>query len=286
MSKILMVYFSQSGTTDKVAESIALGFRASGHTVDLFNIKHGSPKSVEGYDLLGIGSPAYYFRPSINITEYVNSLPSLNGLPNFVFVLYGTYFGDTGNNIRNALRMKGAKEVGYFKCRGADLYQGYLKEGYLFSPDHPLMAELTHAEKFASKISCIIAGHNYSEPELDPPPAIIYRLERFFTHRWLVEKIYSRLFRVNNKKCTVCALCMKQCPTGNIIANKEGNPIWSRNCILCLSCEMNCPQEAITSVLSWPLFKPVLMYNVKHASRDRSLDYVRVKHFQGSTTRV
>ena len=286
MSAILMVFFSQSGTTARVAESIAFGLRASGHRVDLCNIKHGYPKSIAGYDMIGIGSPAYYFRPSMNITDYVNSLPSLNEMPNFVFVLYGTYPGDTGNAIREALRMKGAREVGYFKCRGADLYQGYLKAGYLFSPDNPLKDELSQAEEFASEISGIMAGQTYTRPEPDPPPTIIYRLERFFTNRWLIKTIYSRLFHLDKQKCTACSVCMMQCPTNNISANNEGQPVWSRNCLLCLSCEMNCPQEAITSPASWPLFKPVFMYNVTRASRDSSLDYVRVKHTKGRTTRV
>ncbi len=285
MSKILMVFFSQSGTTARVAESIAAGFKRYGHTVDLCNIKHGAPKSVEGYDMIGIGSPAYYFRPSINITEYLNSLPSLNGMRNFVFVLYGTYPGDTGNIIREGLRMKGAREAGYFKCYGADLYQGYLKAGYLFSPDHPLREELSQAEEFASGISEIMAGQKYTQPEPDPSPAIIYRLERFFTNRWLIKTIYSRLFHLDNNKCTACSVCIKQCPTKNISADNEGQPVWSRNCVLCLSCEMNCPQEAITSPASWPLAKPVFMYNVTRASRDSSLDYVRVKHIKGLTTR-
>ena len=286
MSKILMIFFSQSGTTARVAESIAAGFRKFGHGVDICDLKHGAPKSVEGYDILGIGSPAYYFRPTLNIMDYVNSLGDLNGLSSFVFVLYGTYPGDTGNIIRAALCLKDAKEAGYFKCRGADLYQGYLKRGFLFSPDHPLTDELSQAEKFASDISGIMAGQLYTQPEPDPAPALIYRLERFFTNRWLIKAIYTRLFRVTKNKCTGCALCMTQCPTGNISGNNEGLPVWSRNCILCLSCEMNCPHEAIASPASWALFQPVMNYNVRRASRDSSLDYVRITHIKGRTTRM
>ncbi len=286
MSKILITYFSQGGTTAQVAEYIAFGLRSSGHQVDLCNIKDCQPINLDCYDLLGIGSPAYFFRPPINVTDYLTSLPSLTGLRSFVFVLYGTYPGDTGNNIRAALRMKGASEAGYFKCRGADFYQGYLKEGYLFSPDNPLPSELSQAKEFGSNVSAIIAGNKYTQPEFDPPPGFIYRTERFFTNRWLVKKIISRLFWVNRKTCTTCALCMKQCPTGNIVANKEGYPLWSRDCILCQSCEMNCPQEAITSPISWAVFKFFILYNVTNASRDTSLDHVRVKHIRGRTTRV
>jgi flavodoxin/Pyruvate/2-oxoacid:ferredoxin oxidoreductase delta subunit len=285
MSKILMVYFSQGGTTAQIAELIAIGLKASCHEVDLCNLKDGPPQSLDGYDLLGIGTPAYYFRPSFNIMDYVKSLPHLDGLPAFVFVLYGTYLGETGNDIRHALSMKGAKEIGYFKSLGADFYQAYLKEGYLFSAIHPTANELTEAKEFGINIDRIIGGEKYIHPEFDPPPSIMYRLERFFMNEWLVTEVYSRLFSINRKKCTRCHLCMSQCPAENITTSKAGHPVWNRHCLFCLSCEMHCPQEAITSIISWPIFHPVIRYNVSHASQDTELDYVKVKHIQGITIR-
>lgn len=286
MSKSLIVYFSLGGTTARVAESIAAGLRAAEYQVDLWNMKDAQPPGLGGYDLVGIGGPAYYFRPSFSVMDYVNSLPNLEGLPAFVFALHGTYLGDAGNAVRHALAQKGAQEVGYFHCYGADFFLGYLKEGYLFSPEHPTAEELARAEEFGRKVVGIVAGQKYTRPEDDPPPAIMYRLERFLANRWLVRQVYSRLFRVNRGKCTPCGLCMKQCPTGNITEDKEGCPVWGRSCLLCLNCEMKCPKDAITSPVSWPLFRLFLMYNVHQASRDTTLDHVRVKHSWGRTERV
>ncbi len=108
MSKSLIVYFSQGGTTARVAEYIAIGLRVAGYQVDLCNMKDEQPPDLSGYDLLGIGSPAYYYRPPFNVMDYVNSLPDFGGLPAFVFVVHGTYRGDTGNTIRHVLARKGA----------------------------------------------------------------------------------------------------------------------------------------------------------------------------------
>ncbi len=285
MSKSLIVYYSLGGTTTRVAESIASGLGTANHEVDLCKLKDERPPDLDGYDLLGIGAPAYYYRPPFNVMDYVNSLPNLDGLPAFVFVLHGTYLGDTGNVIRRVLARKGAQEVGYFHCRGADYFLGYLREGYLFSPDHPTAEELAEAKEFGRQVAVNLAGQVYARPKGDPPPAIIYRLERFLVNRWLVRQVYSRLFRVNKEQCTACALCVKQCPTGNITENKAGRPLWGRNCLLCLNCEMICPNDAITSPASWPLFRPTMLYNVHRASRDPNLDHVRVKHSQGRTKR-
>ena len=286
MAKSLIVYFSQGGTTTKVAESIADGLRREGYQVDLHSIKEKQQPDLSGYDLLGIGSPVYFYRPPFIVTDYLNSLPDLGGLPTFTFVLHGTYPFDTGKSIRRVLVYKGAQEVGYFHCYGTDFYLGYLKEGYLFSPDHPTLAELSLAEDFGSQVAGRVAGKPYSLAEEDRPPTLVYRLGRFFMNRWFVEQTYSRMFKVDKKSCDACGLCMKICPRANISQDKDGYPVWGRNCILCLTCELKCPKDAITTPVSWPVIRLFMIYNVRCASRDPSLDYVRVNHSKGRTQRI
>jgi len=283
MPRCLIVYFSQGGTTARTAERIAAGLRTAGYQVDLCNMKDGQPPAPDRYDLLGIGTPVYYYRPPFNVMDYVNRLPDLDGLPAFIFLLHGTYRGAAGNVVRRALARKGAREVGYFHCLGADYALIYLKVGYLFSPDHPTAEELAQAEAFGRQVAERVAGKRYVRPKDDPPPSIIYRLERFLTNRWLANHVYVRLFRVDAKACTACGICAKRCPTGNVTQDEDGRPIWGRNCLLCLTCELRCPEDAITSPADWPLFRPVTIYNVRRAARDPALDHVRVIHRRGRT---
>jgi flavodoxin/Pyruvate/2-oxoacid:ferredoxin oxidoreductase delta subunit len=286
MPKSLIVYFSQGGTTARVAESIASGLRATDWQADLCNTKDGEPPEVRGYDLIGIGSPVYFYRPPFNVMDYVKGLPDLKGMASFVFVLHGTYRSDAGTTIRRALARKGAREVGYFHSCGADYFLGYLKRGSLFSPGHPTAEELAQAEMFGREVAANSAGHPYARPEEDRPAAAIYRLERFFMNRRLVSHVYSRLFTVDAVKCNACGVCMTLCPTGNITEDKDGHLAWGRNCLLCLTCEMKCPMDAITSPASWPVFSPFMAYNVRAARRDPSLDAMRVNHNHGCTRPV
>jgi len=46
MAKSLIVYFSQGGTTAKVAEAIASGLRSKNHQVDLHNMNDGKPPEL------------------------------------------------------------------------------------------------------------------------------------------------------------------------------------------------------------------------------------------------
>jgi flavodoxin/Pyruvate/2-oxoacid:ferredoxin oxidoreductase delta subunit len=286
MPKSLIVYPSQGGTTARVAESIASGLRAAQWQADLCNVKDEQPPDARGYDLIGVGSPVYFYRPPFNVMDYVNGLPDLKWLASFVFVLHGTYRSDAGTTIRRALARKGAREVGYFHSRGADYFLGYLKRGYLFSPDHPTAEELAQAEMFGREVAANSAGQPYAGPAEDRPAAAIYRLERFATNRWLTGQMYSRLFTVDAEKCNGCGVCTTLCPTGNIAEDKDGHLAWGRNCLLCLTCEMKCPMDAITSPVSWPVFTPFMAYNVRAARRDPSLDHVRVNHNRGCTQPV
>lgn len=286
MLKTLIVYFSFGGTTARVAESIAAGLRSAGQKVELHNIREGAPRNIEGYDAIGIGTPAYYFRPAFNITEYIRSLSDLHGMQAFVFTLYGTYPGAAGNDVRKALSSAGAEEIGYFKCRGADFFNGYLREGYLFSADNPTANELALAERFGKTLAGVMSGRAYVAPPDDPEPPLMYRIERLLSGRWLVKRIYSRLFSVKRQKCTACNICVQLCPTQNISVDATGRPVWKNNCLLCVCCEMKCPEEAITSPLSWPLFYPAILYNVNRASRDPSIPHAKVRQSRGETTRL
>ncbi len=282
MTKSLIVYFSQGGTTARVAEAIAAGLRSAGTEAALFNLKD-APPAPTGYDLLGIGLPAYIFRPPFNVLDYLKKLPPLAGLPAFVFVLHGTQPGDAGNLVRKALAQKGAREVGYFRARGADYFVGYVKRGHLFSAGHPTAEELAAAETFGRDVAARLAGQPYAPPAMDPGPNLVYRMEQLTAHRWFVEQLYTRLFLVDKQKCTACGLCVKTCPQGNITPDQAGRPVWGRDCLFCLYCEMKCPADAVFTPMDWPIMAPFLIYNVRAAAHDPALNDLRVTHTRGQT---
>lgn len=284
MSKCLIVYFSQNGTTASVAARIAVGLRAEGFSVDLHNLQDVKAPDPGGYDLLGVGSPTYVFRPPFVVLDYLRDLPVLNGLPAFAFLLYGTHPGDAGTMIRRKLSQRGAREVGYYRALGVDRYLGYLKLGYLFSPGHPMPAELDQAEQFAHEVAARSTGALYEPPDEDPPPGIVYRLERFLWSRLLVQQVFSRTFQAAPDKCNRCGLCTTLCPSQNIKLDKDGWPTWGRGCLMCLSCEMGCPEDAISWLEGWP-FWPLIRYNIRHALADPGLTHMRVIHQRGRTER-
>jgi flavodoxin/Pyruvate/2-oxoacid:ferredoxin oxidoreductase delta subunit len=286
MLKSLIVYFSQGGTTARVAKSIANGLQVAGYKSELHNIRDGQPPDLQDYDLVGIGFPVYYYRPPFNIIDYLNSLPNLSGLPVYIFLLQGTYRFDAATQAASKLTRKGARLAGYFHCYGADFFVGYLKQGYLFSPKHPTAHELSQAKDFGRKLANYATEKSYIRLDDDLPPSIFYRIERFFLNRWLIRYFYSHTFSVNKKACNMCSNCVSLCPVGNIVKDRDRYPVWGSNCLLCLTCEMKCPKDAITSAVDWLLFRPFFLYNVHQAYLDKSIDYVRVRHSCGKTRQL
>ncbi len=284
MSKCLIVYLSQGGTTSTIAASVAKGLRSRTTDVTLHNLKDGPPPDPAAFDILGIGTPVYAWRPPFMVSDYLNNLPDLSGKPVFVFLLHGAYSGDAGSIVRRRLERKGGKEIGYSRYRGADLFLGYLRRGYLFSPDNPKPEETSQAEQFGQGVAAHFAGKAYAKPEYDAPPAVIYRIERFLINRLFVRLLYSRLFRVNRKKCNACGICKKLCPMKNISGDEQGWPRFGRNCMLCFSCQMKCPQDAITAPVTWFMFWPFMVYNTMAASRDAAIEHARVVHARGKTS--
>lgn len=286
----LIVCFSQGGACLRIAAAVAEGLRGAGYAIDVWNLKDGRPPDVQGYDLLGIGSPIYYFHLPLNVQHFVEQLPELDGRPAFSFIVHGTIRGDAANGLRRNLSIKGAREVGYFHCRGEAHVLPLLREGYLFSPDRPSNAELREAKQFGEKVAGHVAGEPFARPPDEPRLPLIYRLEKLLASRWLIEHWYSRLFRVDPSRCTACGLCMEVCPTANIAKNAAGQPEWDRRCLMCLSCEMKCPERAITSAVSrtFPgaLIRFLFRHNLRRWIREGGLDYVRVVHRNGRTQRT
>ena len=286
MKKALIAHFSQGGSTARVASHIAQGLKQGNCSVDIHLIQSNKPVDITGYDCIGIGFPAYSFRVPFIVEQFIQSLPDLQGKPFFIFMQYGSKPGKAGTDARKSMERKGGREIGYSRYCGTDYYIGFIREGILFSPDDPTTQALGDAEKFGKGLVAIMDGGNYTRPPYEGGAGVVFTLERVMMNRRLVNYFYRFFYRVNRKSCNQCGICVKNCPTGNILMDEKGFPRFSGNCISCWYCELYCPKEAISTPLDWPIMTPFNNYNIRQILKDSAIGRASVKLANGKIQRM
>ena len=79
--KILITYFSQTGNTEKIAQSIYEG--CEGKEVEIKPIKEVDPSTLSDYELIFLGSGIYASRVNKSLADFIDAAKEL--LPKFVF---------------------------------------------------------------------------------------------------------------------------------------------------------------------------------------------------------
>lgn len=275
----LILYYSLTNTTARIAQSIAEGLIKAGYQTELCNIKDEPCPDLDKYDLIGFGTPVYYYNMPIIVLDFIHNLPDLSKKRCFAFLLKGSYAWNAGDYLKRSLMKHGVQIKGWFYCFGPGYFLPYNKLGYLASYNHPTEDEFNRAQQFGLEMGLDTVQGNW--PQMSENPPIVYWLEQLMSHPFLVRNVFQKLFQLNKNKCIKCGLCTRNCPVNNLTSVEEGYPLWGRNCIMCLSCEFHCPQEAIASPVSWSIFKPLIRYNISILAKDNSLDKTRVSHQRG-----
>lgn len=282
--KALLVYFSQQGSTKKIAEETAKGLIKGGYQVEYFSLGVNPPPLVDDYSLIGIATPVYAYHPPYIVMDFIKKIKSFKDKNFFVAVTYGTYPGPTVGIIRNMLQKKGGRYCGAHTFKGEDWYYGYLKEGYLFSPQKPDEKEFSLALRFGESIALNASNDYYHPVIMEETETFADKIAGLSYSKLLLRHFYPKLFRVDKKKCTQCGLCLKKCPTHNI-TKRENFPVFHSNCIGCQFCEMYCPVEAIKTPLYSNTIRKFVVKNVAKAMADPSIGHQIVKLEKGHLQR-
>lgn len=281
MAKVLIASFTQTGSTEKVANQIATGLKAADWEITHIKISGKDIPNIDAYDIVGIGSPTYFFRPPFIVMDFVNKLKGLENKSSFVFISYGTHPGECGNWIRRKMEKKGSKNLGYFKSFGKDYWLGYIKKGVMFSPDSPTEMELSASKDFGEMLRIRYTENRFVAEPYDPSTPAMYSLERMLMVRPFAKLMYSKTFRADSK-CDACGICIKKCPVDNISKKQNGKPVWHSNCMLCATCELVCPKDAVHSAFDWIIFEPFMNYNILKSKKNK-IPYSNVLHSGGKT---
>lgn len=267
--KNIIIYYSISGNTRKIAQAIHKGMSRIADQCDIVAIKgtQGVPGMHMGhlleYDLIGIGSPVIAGSLAPNMMNFIDAFPTEykthlfktgfekhptaeNKKHAFVFITHGLHPGDAMRRAWAALQKKDLKIVGYKDWYGVAAGT-YLAQPH-FAEGHPDNIDLKEAEDFGRELAershRIFQGETALIPKL--PTGEEYRklygdfpkpeeFPNFMHHEYGI--------RIDREKCNRCCLCVEHCPMDAI--DLDADPPILANCSWCILCEMVCPKGAV-----------------------------------------
>ncbi|MBI5641631.1 MAG: 4Fe-4S binding protein [Nitrospirae bacterium] len=247
--KVKIIFFSQTKNTRQIAQAIAEGISNRGAEVDLVDwlaIKDEPPEKILGNcDLLGIGTPVFFYQLPFCIRDWLRKFPSVSERPYFLFATYAVVVGTTFRDTDNMLRKKGWQLLDYAAFLGFGSYQAYLPWPRL-SVQFPDAYEETKARQFGEfqviKHVCFRNGkRNFLARPAKAP--LSWRRKKMFLPKWMVNRIHPA-FVLDTDKCIGCGTCAQCCPD-SAITMVDNRPVFSGNCSRCYLCEKNCSQNAI-----------------------------------------
>lgn len=177
--KALIVYFSQTGNTKQIAESIHE--EISKHAeADIASVRRVDPGTLNQYDLLFVGAPCHSSDLAPPVKGFLERLPMSLGFKLAGFFTHSTYMPDHGEQGRSIYdkwagrchltfeevsREKNVEFLGYFNCMGkaSPDIEGFIKREIItdevewekYSLElrrHPDTNDIKNAKNFALKI--------------------------------------------------------------------------------------------------------------------------------------
>jgi flavodoxin/Fe-S-cluster-containing hydrogenase component 2 len=245
----VIIYFSQTGNTRRVAKAIRDSIRKVNGQSDMIKLKEASVTNLVGYDLLGIGCPSFAREEPLNVRRFIMGMKPLKGKLCFVFATHGGHPGDVLPSMAGRLRKQGLKVIGGFNCDGSDRMPHFTYPWW--TDGHPdeidLQAAADFGKEMAERGQRILLGERIPMPEF---PKVESEWAREHRKSSKVNRAVSKGFEFkmtwNKERCRYprCRLCVDNCPVGAI--DLSVSPVMFRKgCISCYFCEMLCPTGAI-----------------------------------------
>jgi flavodoxin len=243
--KSVVIYFSLTGNTEKVAKAIQEGIHEATGSCDIIKISDANPQHFfkYDYDLIGIGTPTWG-GPVPAVMTFINDLLGVGGKHAFVFYTHGTIPFHVVPRITPPMKSKGLTVIGWNGWYGDHPWPWAL---YPYpTAGHPDEIDLKEAKNFGREMversQRIAAG----EKELIPNVPEDW-LEEGYPVQGLWDTLEYGAVKYDKEKCKYpkCKLCMENCWSHSIDLSLDPPRIANPCCEHCVWCAMICPTGAM-----------------------------------------
>ena len=236
VKQVKLIYFSPTGTTQKVLESIAEGIAVQDVEHINLTLPEGAHQTIPPFsdELVIIGAPVYGGRLPVDVINRLKHLKASNTLAILIVVYGNREFEDALLELKNH-----AIELGFSPVAGGAFIgeHSFATEEFPIANGRPDTLDVQKAMDFGVKIKDKVTALQSPDvqTDLEIPGRFPYKADGART--MAVSPV------TKEDRCTVCGTCTSVCPTAAIsIDGSVATKI--ELCIRCCACIKNCPEEA------------------------------------------
>jgi len=242
--KALILWYSQTGQTQRYARLISCLLKSRNIIVEEREFQETDKSILPDSDLIIVGTPVFYYDTPSNVSDWLETIPSIKGTPVAAFVSFGGPEGNQHNASSHLLKIlsgKGGVPVGRDAFRNIPSYPTpQWDSANQKSGQHlPDAATYNQVRRFTKEML-----ERISRGETIP---IGYELSlreplRFLPLVWLNKRVINK-HTVDASECISCGTCVRKCPTKAI--NPFEQTVDRGKCLACFGCLNNCPAGAV-----------------------------------------
>lgn len=238
---VLILYFSGTGNTRRVAEEFGACLEEREFTVTLHSMEERADLTKLSYDFLIVGMPKYYEYPLLPAIRYLKkNLPkSEHTVPALAFCTQAGTLKTDFTGLEKLLQKKNYR----LTVEASLPYANNLLIFGAFRPTEPpelLKNRENIRRQVGSLLDTFLGGGVRREQTKAWQKPLIYLVAASCTR--LMPALAMRFSA--DDACTGCGLCVRQCPVKNI-RMVDGRPEFRRHCLFCTRCINSCPVNAI-----------------------------------------
>lgn len=239
MSHAILYYFSGTGNTKKVADSLQNTFEKHNVTCQVINMESvesgGVQKALDTAPLyIGLCFPVAIQSTFPLVWDFVESLPSVSGQKIFMVDTMDAFSGGVVGPMKKYLTEKGYQCIGAVELKMSNSMRTKKKSKTALEQKN--QKALLKAEQFAEML---LKGKTHWErvPVLSDWMRSISRNRKIWTQT-------SGRISVEHDRCIQCKLCISACPVKAISMKEDRIRIDHSRCISCMRCVNHCPTNA------------------------------------------